>query len=1584
MSTENNVVRCLFRKLTAANKMEYWREWVIEVERHADEKLLVHPTIITTMTVNTTKIRINCVSKYIRHDVPEPTPLADDAKAAECLLFDQLSQQRTSAMSAIDNIVTQHLDDALKKVYNDGGETAHQRFTTLREHIDDDASFIINMNNTAISHLAQMEGETLIALADRMNALILDLHRHGFPDVSVMGQKAWFDKNNIKYFVNAISEETIRNDIGKECEDKKFTSFAPLLKMLQKRDQKNRESEAQRANAMRATTAEHPPAQALMTAHPVPIAQEAPPPWMLALATQLATVVTAQIQQQKQQTQTSIPRQNQGRNGRPSNSGGDPSSGSMYMGNLPEAITVEIIKGMFTGHGGATDITIGKSRNIDTKYAFFKIPAANVDRAIAALDKTVVLGRDIILNKAKNRSCACPTNATPSPVQHDLGTVDSGTTKHLTPHLQVLGNLRKSDDPSIFLVASGGTMQGSGLEGDIKSDILTIGPVEHVPSAIDTLLSVSQLLQEGKDVWFDSKDKSVSVGHLDDSGSTTLTQGALIDGQFRIPIRPLIHLTPSIIPFTDPSNPFDALRTPTPSTPETPLEMKRKWAPSRIRNASLLGAGLPSSKDFNLWHCRMHHASVKTILRTIPAVNGMKISGSIPKDFLCDACIRGKMHRSPYPHSHQRSGHKLYSVGVDIVFPEKTTPSLGGAIGFLGVSVHNTGYKIGYALKSKADAPRFIMFAKKHLERVTGEAVESFHLDKAGENRTKWLQQECESLGITLEYVPTEAHNANGEIEGWFRTAFDRVRSDLAASGAPKNLWADSLMSEVYVANRQVHAGFTKTSYELQTGHVPNVGDLRVNNCLAYVRILPKNTAKTQPRATRGRFIGYGNYDGQPITERGWKILTREGDPKSVVISRDVYFVENQFDIAHPQLQSGAISSVNWEQAHGPDDDDDEDVLPPSTRSDLNPPMTINDLEEDEEYATAPSSPVIPAVHIDIPNLPNIPDIPAAHVAPPPVIEAAPPPPPQPAANDPPPQPADEPRYPHRVTVPITRYGFENAQSAVRRSMSALMINDGGSFADVFSRAMLTRNGPSLKNAIKDPKWKLAMEKEITQMWEAEAFEWGKKPEGVNALGWVWALKLKVDDITGEEKEKARLAVDGSQQIAGVDYVQIYAAMPEWESIKAFMAIKTQRGMVSVQVDWKGAYLNAPIDRIIWMKVPFGMTVPSEHTGHHLFLKKAVYGTHQAANLWEQFRDNILIEYGFVRCPHDYSLFAKDINGHKLICAWHSDDGDVAGDRASDVEEFISWIQNVKRMTITVNRETDRMFLGVRVCHREGRTTMDQTAYIKDIVGKYLDQPLHPNGSPVTACTPWLTSTPDDFDIPSTQSDDDIAFFQTHDYRGAVGSLQHAQKTRSGDIGYAVGKVAAHAANPRKIHWTAVQRILAYLNGTADLGLIFKKRESLSLEAFSDADWASNVHTRRSISGIVLTLNGTAIISSSRSQKVVADSTVVAETIALTQAVKTVIWMRHLLEWFGYPFLDKTTVWCDNKGAVRNAEEGAERAKTRHMDIQYMFIRDVVKTGAIAVQFIRTEEQKADILMKGLGRVLHVKGCEALGMGICD
>ena len=88
-------------------------------------------------------------------------------------------------------------------------------------------------------------------------------------------------------------------------------------------------------------------------------------------------------------------------------------------------------------------------------------------------------------------------------------------------------------------------------------------------------------------------------------------------------------------------------------------------------------------------------------------------------------------------------------------------------------------------------------------------------------------------------------------------------------------------------------------------------------------------------------------------------------------------------------------------------------------------------------------------------------------------------------------------------------------------------------------------------------------------------------------------------------------------------------------------------------------------------------------------------------------------------------------------------------------------------------------------------------------------------------------------------------------YQSAVGSLQYLSTMTRPNITFAVLNVAKYCSKPTKEHWTAVKRIVRYLKGTLNFGLLYKNSNSSSCEGFSDSDWAGDVNDRKSTSGYI-------------------------------------------------------------------------------------------------------------------------------------
>jgi hypothetical protein len=169
---------------------------------------------------------------------------------------------------------------------------------------------------------------------------------------------------------------------------------------------------------------------------------------------------------------------------------------------------------------------------------------------------------------------------------------------------------------------------------------------------------------------------------------------------------------------------------------------------------------------------------------------------------------------------------------------------------------------------------------------------------------------------------------------------------------------------------------------------------------------------------------------------------------------------------------------------------------------------------------------------------------------------------------------------------------------------------------------------------------------------------------------------------------------------------------------------------------------------------------------------------------------------------------------------------------------------------------------------------------------------------------------------------------------------------------------------------------------TANCQLVLGHTPSSSpvLFGYADADWASDINDRKSTSGYVFTLGGGAISWSSKKQTTVALSSTEAEYIAGAHAAKEAIWLRQLLTELGQDMSFPTTLHVDNQSAIAIARNPEFHKRTKHIDVRYHYLRQVIDNGSLQLKYTPTQEQVADVFTKGLPPASHIKFTGCMGV----
>jgi hypothetical protein len=216
-------------------------------------------------------------------------------------------------------------------------------------------------------------------------------------------------------------------------------------------------------------------------------------------------------------------------------------------------------------------------------------------------------------------------------------------------------------------------------------------------------------------------------------------------------------------------------------------------------------------------------------------------------------------------------------------------------------------------------------------------------------------------------------------------------------------------------------------------------------------------------------------------------------------------------------------------------------------------------------------------------------------------------------------------------------------------------------------------------------------------------------------------------------------------------------------------------------------------------------------------------------------------------------------------------------------------------------------------------------------------------------------------------------------YQRLVGRLIYLSHTRP-DIAYAVSVVSQFMHLPRESHMEAVYRILRYLKSSPGKGLLFAQHDHLKVEGYTDADWAGSVTDRRSTSGYCTLVGGNLVTWRSKKQSVVARSSAEAEFRAMAHGICELLWLKILLKELGYDCNESMSLYCDNKAAINIAHNPVQHDRTKHIEIDRHFIKEKLRAGLICIPYVKSGEQLADILTKGVSNnVLHSALCK-LGM----
>ena len=805
-------------------------------------------------------------------------------------------------------------------------------------------------------------------------------------------------------------------------------------------------------------------------------------------------------------------------------------------------------------------------------------------------------------------------------------------------------------------------------------------------------------------------------------------------------------------------------------------------------SADAPAAAYTASELAELWHRRLGHrnwADVQALSRLdsgVPEGLGDKIA-------VCDVCQVSKHKRHSFPsESNYRAKQKLELVHTDLLTVD--TPSMGSNRYAIIFTDDFTRMRWVYFMKSKSDTLSCMKQLHKDIARLYKLRIQGIRADHGGEFVAGAVREYLKDEGITLQFSAPYAPQQNGVAERSWQTVMDMARCLLEDAGLAKTMWCEAVRHAVYLLNRMpTKALGGDTPYHAWYGRHARLDYLKTWGARAWVQ--QENRRKLDNKAWRGVMVGC---DTESPAYRIYDPVTRK-----VVHTIHVTFDEER--------DGGTVVSVSRQKlSNGTDekmDDDDNDV---NDMDDLEPRISGN---KRDSSGRAPGLEPVPPGQLTQAGSADFERNQRS----------------QPAARR-----SDRGRMPRECmdwTCPLSRP--HTAHVAADDNMEYAFAAAAG----------ISPDPATIAEALSAPdadQWRAAMESEYQSLDDAGTWELCELPEGKNIVGSRWIFKKKLGKDGTVSRYKARLVAQGFSQVLGQDYEETYAPVARLTSIRTILAFAAKHNLDVDQMDVETAYLNAPVAEEIYLRQPAGMEREGPN-GEKLVcrLKKSLYGLKQSARNWNVTIDTWLTDYGFIASDADPCVYGlRDDTGgaSSLLVTLYVDDLMIVGRDRSVLDQFKSDISQAFKMK---DMGPVSYLLGMEIQRdcQEGFIELRQTSYVKQVLNTFGMGDCKPVGAPAEQAKHLppaaMTTAEDTAADPAQGASGGITAGKAPDpkeYMKLVGCLLWAAMVTRPDIAFAVQKLSRHLQDPRAEDWSAGKRVLRYLAGTTELGIIYRRHRA--------------------------------------------------------------------------------------------------------------------------------------------------------------
>jgi len=949
------------------------------------------------------------------------------------------------------------------------------------------------------------------------------------------------------------------------------------------------------------------------------------------------------------------------------------------------------------------------------------------------------------------------------------------------------------------------------------------------------------------------------------------------------------------------------------------------------------------SGSYHLWHERLAHPG-EYVMDHI----GCEKSGAEGKG-VCEVCQRGKQPRRPFGRTNERKnylpGEKLHT---DLCGPISPISEDGYSY---DLTLTDDASRLTYVktLRAKSEAAVEIESFVIATERQYGWKLKVLRSDRGGEFVNSALGDFLKSRGIKAELTAPYSPQMNGVAERVNRTLLDRARCMILQAKLGKQFWSHALRHASVIMNRVPRQSLDgRSPLEVGFNRPPAIDMLRVFGCRAYVgNVGPRD--KLADRACPGVYLGF---DNESKSHKVWM-----DDACRMTVSRDVVFDETVFPGIGGKEDGGESTAGTSVGSEGTTNivggasggSPSQATVPisfgrPESLDVLGDRNEVegSDRSEDGNRMSSPSAEGGESVGDE---------------------------------HEPSHEGSENGSEKAQSQQSVGRENVESAHSeepeVERRRSSRQTTVPGGIWGkrwnsvnqSNFTQAMRHDNSvaipQSYRQAMKSPEsaqWKKAMEDELKSHVEKGSWSMVKLPAGKRAIRnrWVFAVKKSADGKT--VRHKARLCAKGFEQRQGVDYESTYAPVATLTTVRLLLSLAAKLKMSVHHLDVKTAFLNSDLDEDVYMQQPEGFTL-DDSDDLVCKLIRAIYGLKQASRQWYRELDAFLMSLRARKSGGDSTLYWFEVNGAVVLLVVYVDDILIA----SKSDDSLAWL---KETLMGKYEMTDMgpvsLMLGIEIETTENGTRMHQSGFIQEILAE----------TDMDKCNP--TKAPMEHGLQLRKAGPSETPLNQDKYRRVLGQLQYLVSGTRPDLAFCVSYLSRFCQCPLPDHWAALKRVLRYLCGTAKMGIFFAAGDTgMELTGYSDADWAGDRLDRKSMSGFLFFVGMHLVSWGSKKQDCVSLSTMEAEYVALARAVQEMLWLRKLSVpkvWS----VKQPTLFVDNQSAQAFASGTAESNQSKHIDLRYHFVRDLMEKKEMKIEYKPTDEMTADIMTKALGPIKFV------------